>query len=67
MTEYPKTGLPQIVIKQGSDMEIAVGALAIEEWLVETVGPEWWDEMWRGDVPWNEAIERYWAKRLPTS
>ena len=63
MEDLYKTGLPQIVIEQGSDMEIAVGADAIEEWLVETIGPEWWTEMYRGEVLWDEVIKRYWRVR----
>jgi len=64
MVELNKTRpVPQIVTKQGSNMEIAIGADAIEEWLVDTIGPEWWTEMSRGEVPFDEAIKRYWRVR----
>ena len=63
MTEPSRTGLPNVILERGIDMEIAVGADAIEEWLVDTIGPEWWTEMYRGEVPWDEAIERYWRVR----
>ena len=64
MTELNKRGLPNIIVEQGSDMEIAVGALAIEEWLIDKVGPEWRRyDMYRGEVPWDEAIKRYWRVR----
>lgn len=64
MTEPSRTGLPNVILERGIDMEIAVGADAIEEWLVETIGPEWRRyDMYRRYVPWDEVIKRYWRVR----
>jgi hypothetical protein len=62
--EPSNTGIPHVVHEQGTDMEITIGAHVIEEYLQKKFGPEWWKKMYRGDVPWAEAVKMFWVDRL---
>ena len=58
-------GVPDTVLEHGTNIEIEIARAAIEEYLQDELGPEWWRKIYRGDVPFDLAIEYYWSKRLP--